>query len=75
MLVKMGKNVCLELSIPFYMNTTKRSDFFQHIVGTFKVVLGGSFFCGGSLFLVKMSKHLEFTCGQITLFQISLLTI
>lgn len=39
--------------------------FFQHTVGTFKVKQVGSFFYGGSLFSVKMSQHLEFTCGQI----------
>lgn len=31
--------MCLEFSIPYYMNPAKCHDFCQHTVGTFKVVL------------------------------------
>lgn len=67
MLVQMEKkNVSLELSILYFMNTTKCSNFFpaysRHIQGNIRWLF--FFFYGGSLFSVKMSKHLEFTCGQ-----------
>lgn len=38
-MLKWEKKVCLEFSIPYYMNTAKCHDFSQHTVGTFKVVL------------------------------------
>lgn len=56
--------MCLDFSIPYYMNTAKHRDFFpaysRHIRGGVRWL----FFHGASLLLVKMGKHLEFTCGQ-----------
>lgn len=58
----------LELSILYFMNITKYSNFFpaytRHIQGNTRWLFF-FFFYGGSLFSVKMSKHLEFTCEQV----------
>lgn len=49
----------------FYEHKQSVVTFSQHTVGTFKVILDGfSFFERKSQFLVKMSKHLEFTLGR-----------
>lgn len=65
MLVKMEKKKCVfRAQYPLFYKHNKCNNFFQHSVGTFKVIQDSSFFYGGGLFSVKMSKHLEFTCGQ-----------
>lgn len=65
MLVKWKKNVSLELSIFILWTQQSVVTFPQHTVGTIKVIQNDfSFYGGRSPFSVKMSKHLEFTCGQ-----------
>lgn len=65
MLVKWKKKCVFRAQYFYFMNTTKCSNFSQHTVGTIKVIQNDfSFYGGRSPFSVKMSKHLEFTCGQ-----------